>query len=218
MPHAAWLAANAGLRMDALLDGPLFPPMRRAFHVERYRFAAGPARGQDVADIACGLGYGARVLMDGGARSVVGVDLDPIAADYATTHYGTPAVSFRAGDAADTGLPDGCVGVVTSFETLEHVADDEAAVEEFARLLRPGGVLICSVPSNWGTSEYHVRNYDAASLLLLLSGRFNRLACWNQNSGDGGQFNRGQPAGIERTNLGNAATAECLIAMGWKRG
>lgn len=209
-----WLKANGSLRMDATLD--LFPVERRLFHLARYHFASAYIEGMGdlrVADIACGTGYGAAHLGRCG-RSVVGIDIDGPAVEYATRTHGTEAVRFVAAPADATGLPDNSVDMVMSFETLEHVLDDRSTVAEFCRLLVPGGLLICSVPNDWGLSKHHVRNYTAESLLNLLSPSFASLEVWNQNSGCEWHRNHGKPAGITK---GDPATAECLIAVGVKR-
>jgi len=43
--------------------------------------------------------------------------------------------------------PSASFNVIASFETLEHIPNPDAFVAEAARLLRPGGKFICSVPN-----------------------------------------------------------------------
>jgi SAM-dependent methyltransferase len=59
-----------------------------------------------------------------------------------------PGVEIRAGDLSGT-LPyqDCSFDYVTCIEGLEHIENPQQAVREFARLLRPGGHLITSVPN-----------------------------------------------------------------------
>ncbi len=59
-----------------------------------------------------------------------------------------------------THLPcaDGSVDCVVSFEVLEHVTDEQAALSEMYRVLCPGGVLVMSVPNRWWIFETHGAN------------------------------------------------------------
>lgn len=49
-------------------------------------------------------------------------------------------------DVQNTGLPDAVYDVIICNHVLEHVADYQAALQELKRILRPGGILICSFP------------------------------------------------------------------------
>jgi len=53
-------------------------------------------------------------------------------------------------------------------ETLEHVSDDKAVVDEMLRVLSPGGTLIVSVPDRGHLSKEHIRLYDKSSLSELI--------------------------------------------------
>ncbi len=64
----------------------------------------------------------------------------------------------------------------TSAETLEHIEADGSAAAELARVLRPGGALVSTVPadpgqwSDWDDWAGHLRRYTAQSLGRLLAG------------------------------------------------
>lgn len=62
----------------------------------------------------------------------------------------TTAVLFAEADLKldiqDTGLPDNSYDVIFCNHVLEHVDDYMKALRELRRILRPGGVLICSFP------------------------------------------------------------------------
>ena len=64
---------------------------------------------------------------------------------------------------------------VTALDVLEHVPDDAAVVKEFARLVKPGGLAVVTVPasmalwSEWDVVLHHHRRYDREQLRALFS-------------------------------------------------
>jgi SAM-dependent methyltransferase len=68
-------------------------------------------------------------------------------------------------------FPDGHLGAVVAFEVFEHVQDDDTLFTEVARVLRPGGLLLMSVPiraSMWIPLDDacgHVRRYEPEELM-----------------------------------------------------
>lgn len=207
---AAWLAANLNERHDATL--PVLPPARTELHLRRYEFAARYACGRHALDAACGTGYGALALIDwGGALSVTGIDVDAAAVGYAQRRFGPgrPA-RFMVGDATRTGLAGGSVGLVASFETIEHVPDADAMAVEFARVLGPDGRLVLSTPNDRGLTDHHVHSFTRESLGDLLAPHFGSLEWWGQRAGD---EPRGDgPPGIFRLTE-DAPHAEHLIVV-----
>lgn len=213
-PLMAWLYRNRSERMDATV--PIFPDARRRFHLARYEFAAARVGGLSVADIACGTGYGSEILLkQGGAAAVTGIDVCPDAIDYARARHAAAGISFHVADALSSGLASGSVDAVVSFETIEHVADAEGLVSEFARILKPAGLLICSTPNAWPLeiAPHHVREFDRASFLDMLERHFLVNELFNQNSGSDFVYNRGQAEGIVPTTDANHDLAECFIAV-----
>lgn len=70
-------------------------------------------------------------------------------------------------------LPDASLEYVTALDVLEHVEADRAVVEGFARLLKPGGVAVVTVPasmalwSDWDVVLHHFRRYARPQLRAL---------------------------------------------------
>jgi len=209
-----WLFKNRSERMDPTVD--FFDADRGEFHLARYRFAADYVSGKIVADIACGTGYGTELLATAGsAREVVGIDICQEAIDYAIQKHAAPTVRYLCQPGGSTSLPDGSIDAVVSFETIEHVDDETGLLDEFARVLRPDGMLICSTPNQWplDIAPHHVREYDRQSFLKALLRRFRDIKLFNQNSGSDFKYNRGQPQGILPTTAENYAQAECYLAV-----
>ena len=213
-PEIQWLVDNRSERMDPTV--PVFDRGRADFHLDRYAFAAKYTQDKLVGDIACGTGYGTAHLYEHVfARSVIGIDVCPEAIAYATTRHGGEGRKFRLADGQATGLPADSLQVIVSFETIEHVPDDQALLSEFHRLLQPGGILICSTPNQWplAIAPHHVREYDRTSFVQTLEPRFQVTELYNQNSGTSFEFNRDQARGIVPTTNENVSLAECFIAV-----
>jgi GT2 family glycosyltransferase/SAM-dependent methyltransferase len=114
-------------------------------HLHRYLLARDLCASKDVLDLASGEGYGAALLAQV-ARSVIGIDSHEPTVAHAKREYGRANLHFLVGDARCVPLNTNCVDVITSFETLEHFAEQEAFIAEIRRVLRPGGLLVISTP------------------------------------------------------------------------
>ena len=138
----------------------------------RYNFAAQFVRGRVVLDIACGSGMGSEFLLEAGAKKVLAVDIDQPSLDVASAQY--PKIEFAWGDASrHIPLSDASVDVVVSFETIEHLQDQENFLGECRRVLKVGGRFICSSPnsdvSKWfPPSRFHVKELRATEFIALM--------------------------------------------------
>lgn len=108
---------------------------------------AGVGEGAVVADIGCGPGAMAVVLgqMVGPSGRVLAIDRDEAAlaaAQAEVDRAGLGNAAVAAGDADDTGLSPGSVGVVMIRHVLAHNGGREGAiVAHAASLVRPGGCV-----------------------------------------------------------------------------
>lgn len=151
-------------------------------HAHRYALAVGMAAGRRVVDVGCGEGYGAAWIATG-AASTLGIDIEPAAIDHAAKHYRSENLSFAVGDARHLDLPDACADLVTCFETIEHVSEPAKVLDELARILAPGGVVIISTPDaveSDGTNPFHLHELTAAELTDELERRFTHRMMFGQ--------------------------------------
>lgn len=115
------------------------------------------ARTETLLDFGCGNGANT-ILFAPDARTVVGVDVDGAYVAFATAaaqERGLDNLRYRTYDGHTLPLADGSIDHAVSFEVLEHTADHDRALDELARVLKPGGMLTLSVPNKWYLMETH---------------------------------------------------------------
>ncbi len=141
--------------------------------LDRYRFAAGHVRPGRLLDAACGSGYGTRLLADQAGCSVdaLGIDLSEQAVAFATEHFASSNVSYRAANAMSFADPEG-FDTIVSIETIEHLPDPATFCRQLASMLREGGVLVASAPvtPSVDANPYHLHDFSEASFLNLFDG------------------------------------------------
>jgi SAM-dependent methyltransferase len=156
-------------------------------HWHRYHFASRWSAGRRVLDIACGEGYGSALLARNAAH-VTGVDVSPEAVAHAARTYADLRnAEFREGSCTRIPLPDASVELVVSFETVEHIAEQEAFLAEIARVLTADGVLLLSCPNKAEytdkrgfANEFHVKELYREELDALVRSRFPHMDWYGQ--------------------------------------
>ncbi len=94
-----------------------------------------------ILDAGCGTGLNLRHLPEGST----GIDINPRNVELLRQRL--PNHTIVEGDVEALPFEDGSFGSVLCTEVIEHIPDPSAALAEFRRVLRPGGVLIGSVPA-----------------------------------------------------------------------
>ena len=147
----------------------------RADHRGRYRYASTFLRpGMKVWDAACGVGYGSFLLTQAVPKlGITAVDIDPYAIQYAKEFYGKNSINYIQSDILDCSFKSK-FDAITSFETFEHVLNDELLLSRFFFFFKPGGILFISTPNQetlpFSSNNYpfHVRHYSPSEFTSSL--------------------------------------------------
>jgi ubiquinone/menaquinone biosynthesis C-methylase UbiE len=121
-------------------------------------------------DLGCGDGHLMGILLSHvGPRDLTGTDIDPSETAMAAHTKIYRELVIAAGDRI--GLTDNHFDFVFSNSVLEHIGDIDATLREVARLLRPGGRFIFTVPGPdfhaclggpaFGSRDAYLRTVDA---------------------------------------------------------
>ncbi len=121
---------------------------------------------KDALDCGCGTGFNYPSFRD--ARRVVSLDISAYALKICKKK-GIP--NLVKGDAQNLPFKDRTFDVVSAIELIEHLDDDNAALREFWRVLRPGGIVVLTTPAfKWLWSDddvlaHHKRRYVRRELI-----------------------------------------------------
>ncbi len=149
-------------------------------HLAVYEWIGARTAGQRVVDMACGEGYGSRVLAET-AASVVGVDANPEAHEHARLRYARPNLRFER-DLVES-FSESCDAVVF-LQTIEHLEDPDAILAHFGSMLDSGGAAFVSTPNlltlappgaQKSGNPWHLREYRAAEFRALCEDHFERV-------------------------------------------
>ena len=100
--------------------------------------------GSKVLDVGCGTGEMAARLAEGGYEAW-GVDIAEPMIRYACHRH--KSGQFRVGDVERIPFDDNSFDAVVCLGVIEYLANDERALSEIRRVLKPGGSAVVSTPS-----------------------------------------------------------------------
>jgi len=150
-------------RMFAIEETHWWYRGRRELVRDSLRRHAPPGRPLQVLDVACATGMSFRFLGDIG--QIRGIDISDETIRYCAMRGIDRIVKA---DAMKLPFAEASYDVVLALDAFEHFDDDRAAMRETWRVLRPGGVLIATVPafmSLWSPHDdayHHKRRYRRA--------------------------------------------------------
>jgi ubiquinone/menaquinone biosynthesis C-methylase UbiE len=98
-----------------------------------------------VVDVGCGSGYSlAKLTQRFAPRELVGVDIDPQMLAMARAEAARAGVAVKLLEASNTRMPlaDASVDLLFCHQTFHHIVEQQQALAEFLRVLKPGGLLL----------------------------------------------------------------------------
>lgn len=113
--------------------------------------------GKVVLDAGCGSGKFTAAIARFGASKVIGFDLGEKGLDFARKQaqkvpYGS-CLEYRKGNLIDSPFNDSSFDLVWSNGVIHHTLNYEKCIEEFARVLKKGGILFLYVNGRFGLFE-----------------------------------------------------------------
>ena len=132
----------------------------------------GVADDATIVEIGCSSGRLLGELRAQGFRYVTGVDVSLVAARRASAD----GLSVALCDGAQLAFAERRFSVLVASDCLEHIRDDQQALREWYRVVKPGGLAIVFVPAFaflWGHHDvvnHHFRRYTVGALRHKLQG------------------------------------------------
>jgi SAM-dependent methyltransferase len=145
---------------------------RREVLAALIRRRALPPSGGRILEVGCGTGHNLAMLARFGA--VEAIELDPAARAVAEQRLRRPVGSAPLPQLE--GVPARAFDLIGSFDVIEHIDDDAAALASIAGRLKPGGRFVMTVPAHgwmWSAHDevnHHKRRYSKAGLRRLVEG------------------------------------------------
>lgn len=136
---------------------------------------------RSILDAGCGIGHWGRVLSPflSAEASLIGVDREPewVKKAAATAEAkGLSRFTYRQGNANALPFDDAQFDLVTCQTLLIHVPDPRATLQELARVLKPGGLLVLSEPNNLaGSLVRDSENFNGDIEVLMAAVRLQAL-------------------------------------------
>ncbi len=134
--------------------------------------------GKDVMDFGCGGGYMVDAMMNAGAKSATGVDLDPESIEFAKSNHNPQAI-FHCGRVEDYIADGKQFDFGHSSQVIEHVGDFNSFVESWAKAIKSGGYFFLKTPDRlhwrtgrnpdtWPTPPHYTQYFSKKNIKLLL--------------------------------------------------
>jgi glycosyltransferase involved in cell wall biosynthesis/SAM-dependent methyltransferase len=172
-----------------VFEGPdaTYHSYHAAQHLVRYAAARPFCTGRRVLDVACGQGFGTKLLVEWGASEVVGVDISEEAIGTARRIFGHDKIRFLVGDAHSVERvldSKDRFDLIVSLETIEHLRRPDQFLAGIKRLLSDGGAIVISCPNDLASytegqkNEFHLARYSFDDFKRLTEGVLGSASVW----------------------------------------
>lgn len=170
---------------------PAHPLEEAAIHLARYANILNHIKDKTVLDLACGEGYGSALLMQYGAKKVVGVDISVETIEKAKQIFSSTGVEYIAGDAQSVAklLGENVFDVVVSIETIEHVQDPEALLKTMKKVAKEDAIFYITCPNDYWyfpteneSNPFHIRKYTFEDFSTLTQSVLGDDVSWGLGS------------------------------------
>jgi 2-polyprenyl-3-methyl-5-hydroxy-6-metoxy-1,4-benzoquinol methylase len=154
-------------------------------HLVRYLFTSQFVKEKIVLDAGCGVGYGSSILAKyGKAKKIYAVDISKETIDYAKVKYLHKTIKFSIDNIEKlTTILDKSINIVTSFEVIEHLKDQNKFLKQVKRVLKNNGLFIVSTPNKYTYPEgnpFHTKELYPEKFYKLLKKYFKRVRFYHQ--------------------------------------
>ena len=162
----------------------------REDHINRYNFAIEMINKynkgiKDGCDVFCGNGYGSNIISKNvqNLKSLLSIDGSKDAIKLANKYYKTDTITFKQ-KYFPFKLKENNYDFIVSLESIEHVKDDNAFIDNFKSALKDNGILILSTPNaeihslEVNIDPYHFRHYIFDNFVNFLKYKGFELLCW----------------------------------------
>lgn len=140
--------------------------------ITRFNCTAEIIEGPNVLEMACGNGDMSLVIAKKGIN-LHGIDIKENGIQWAIKSAAAQGLSdtthFEVGDAANTGFPNDYFDSVIIPELIEHIKDPHRIIAEALRVVKPGGLILVSVPDGPDPNPDHIRCFFRQTLRIELA-------------------------------------------------
>lgn len=143
-----------------------------------YEFARDFVKNKISTDIGCADGYGTQYLANY-AKTITGVDYSEVTiADARQKNKDKTNLNFISGKVPPIPLPDESMDIITAFQFIEHIHERAAFIKDVKRVLKPGGMFLCTTPNNKmsiARNPFHVHEFTFAEMKKETEGVFTKI-------------------------------------------